>query len=140
MQAQKGQVMTKPKTVAKLKKDADKYFSKYVRLRDSENGVAECITCGVRKPVSQMQAGHFVRRSVNLLRYDEENVNAQCVGCNMFKHGEQYAYSKALDLKYGDGTAEKLMSQKHLTHKLTIEELEQIIHDSKESIKFMEGL
>lgn len=125
------------KGVAYYKKQADKWFSLYVRHRDSRSGLAECITCGAKKPVKEMQAGHFVRRSVNLLRYNEQNVNAQCPGCNVFRYGEQYAYSKALDLKYGDGTAENLMAQKNLTHKLTIEELEEIIANSKEYLKEM---
>ena len=85
-----------------------------------------------------MQAGHFVKRSVNQLRYDEENVNAQCPGCNIWKYGEQYAYAKALDLKYGTGTAERLMEQRFTTHKFTITELEEIIHDAKEQIKWYE--
>lgn len=132
----------KTKTVAQLKKDADKFFSKYVRYRDGEprNGeyIAECITCGVIKPIKQLQAGHFVSRRVNALRFEEENVNAQCTGCNLFKAGEQYLYAKNLDLKYGDGKAEELMSRRHETHRFTKEELEEIIHDSKEQIKFYE--
>lgn len=130
-------------SVAKLKKEADKWHSKAIRYRDGEieNGVwvAECITCGVKKPITQMQCGHFVSRSKNILRYDELNTNAQCVGCNMFKAGEQYLYSKALDEKYGAGTAEELMSKRFETHKLTVEELEQIIHDSKEQVKWYES-
>lgn len=129
--------------VKELKKKADAAFSKYVRYRDGEfkNGewVAECINCGTVKPVKQMQLGHFVSRRVNALRYDEENCNAQCTGCNMFKQGEQYLYAKALDLKYGDGKAEELMSRRFETHKLSVAELEEIIHDSKEQIKFYES-
>jgi 5-methylcytosine-specific restriction endonuclease McrA len=124
--------------VATLKKKADKYFSLYVRHRDSTDGMAECITCGTKKPIKQMQAGHFVSRRVNALRFDEENVNAQCTGCNMFKAGEQYLYAKALDLKYGDGKAEELMNRRHETHKFTIQELEEIIADAKTQIKFYE--
>lgn len=84
----------------------------------------------------KIQNGHFVSRKTSTLRYDEENCNAQCLGCNMFKQGEQYLYSKAIDLKYGDGKADELMSQRNETHKFTIDELEEIIHDSKESIKY----
>jgi 5-methylcytosine-specific restriction endonuclease McrA len=128
--------------VSSLKKKADKYFSLYVRYRDGgfKRGqwLVECITCGVEKPLKQMQLGHFVSRRVNALRYDEENCNAQCTGCNMFKQGEQYLYAKALDLKYGDGKAEELMSRRFETHKLSIAELEGIINDSKEQIKFYE--
>lgn len=124
--------------VAALKKKADKYFSTYIRLRDSHNGVAECITCGVKKPYKQMQAGHFVSRRISALRFDEENVNAQCTGCNMFKAGEQYLYAKALDLKYGDGKADELMNRRHETKKWTIPELEEIISDCKQQIKWYE--
>ena len=131
----------KKQGVAQLKKKADKFFSLYVRYRDSDtDGLVPCITCGAKKPVKEIQAGHFVRRSVNLLRYDERNVNAQCVACNMFKSGELYLYGKALDLKYGDGTAEELMGQRFQTHKLTIAELESIINDAKEQIKFLGGI
>ena len=129
---------TKPKLpIAKLKKLADAEFSKYIRQRDSVNGVAQCITCGVSKPIAQMQNGHFVSRRVSLLRYDEENCNAQCVGCNMFKHGDLFTYAQNLDLKYGDGTAKKLHYQRFTTHKFTADELNQVIHDAKVSIKFL---
>ncbi len=131
-----------PVTVKSLKKKADATFSKYVRYRDGEyrNGqwVVDCITCGVIKPISQMQNGHFVTRRASMLRFDEENCNAQCVGCNMFKAGEQYLYSKAIDTKYGSGKAEELMSRRHETHKFTIEELEEIIRDAQEQINWYE--
>lgn len=127
----------KAKGVAQLKKDADKWFSQYIRLRDSDlNGIAECITCGAKIHWKKIQNGHFVSRKTNTLRYDDENCNAQCLGCNMFKSGEQYLYSKAIDLKYGDGKADELMSRRFETHKFSREELEEIIHDSKEQIKF----
>lgn len=84
-----------------------------------------------------MQNGHFVSRRVNVLRYDEENCNAQCMGCNVMKHGDLYEYAKKLDDKYGDGTAEKLHAQRLTTHKLTIDELEQIIHDAKVAIEYL---
>lgn len=129
----------KAPTITKLKKEADKQYSLYVRLRDSINGVCACITCGVKKPVKAMQNGHFVKRSVNLLRYDEENCNAQCYQCNVRRYGEQYLYAKALDDKYGEGTAEKLMAQKDERHQFNPEELTQIIEDSKKQIAFLES-
>ncbi len=125
--------------VASLKKKADTCWSTYVRMRDADmNGIASCISCGVKKPWKQLQNGHFVSRSSSTLRFDDENCNAQCVGCNMFKQGNQFAYGKALDMKYGDGTAEKLWSQRMDTHKWTITELEEVISDAKEAIKFYE--
>jgi hypothetical protein len=129
----------KKQSVKSLKKKADTLFSEYVRRRDSDKyGFGRCITCAVRKPWRELQNGHFVKRSVNLLRFDEENCNAQCAGCNVFKYGEQYLYSKAIDDKYGAGTAEKLMAQRFTPHKFTIEELNQIIEDTKELILWNE--
>jgi hypothetical protein len=125
----------KKDSVAALKKKADTIHSTYIRLRDSDtNGYATCITCNDRKPYKTMQCGHFVSRRVNALRFDELNTNAQCVGCNMFKSGEQYAYSKALDMKYGDGTAESLWNRRFETHKLSIGELLAIIDERKQMV------
>jgi hypothetical protein len=133
----------KKQTVASLKKKADAAFSKYVRYRDGEfkrgEWLVECITCGVEKPLKQMQAGHFVSRRVNKLRFEEMNVNAQCVGCNMYKQGEQYLYSKNLDAKYGEGTADVLMAKRFDVHKFTVVELEEIIKDAKTQINWYEG-
>lgn len=127
----------KKKTTSQLKKQADKIFSMAIRLRDSdEAGRAKCITCPTVKHWKDMHCGHFVKRSVNLLRYDYENCNAQCPQCNVYKYGEQYAYSKALDDKYGAGTADKLMDQRFTSHKFTTEELEDIISTAQEEVKF----
>lgn len=132
------------KELTKLKKKADTIFSKYVRYRDGEvkNGEWQttCITCGVTKPIKDMQAGHFVSRSCNLLRYNDLNVHSQCIKCNMFHSGEQYEYARQIDLRYGDGTAESLHNQRRQTHKLTVTELEQIIADAQEYIKELEEL
>ena len=55
-----------------------------------------------------MQNGHFQSRKHLSTRWSETNCQVQCVGCNMFKAGEQYKFSIALDSKYGGGTAEEL--------------------------------
>lgn len=122
----------KSKSVSSLKKKADAVFSKYIRNRDSLNGISECITCGTQKPIAQMQNGHFVSRRTNSLRFDEMNCNAQCYSCNVMKHGDLYEYAKKLDLKYGDGTASELHSRRFEVHKFTIQELEEIIDKYKE--------
>lgn len=130
----------KTQSISQLKKLADSWFSKAVRLRDSElvNGeyLSECITCGKRDNWKSMQAGHFISRRVMALRYDEMNVNAQCVADNMFKQGDQYNYSVQLDLKYGDGTAKSLHDRRNDLHKFKREELEQIVKDSKSQVDF----
>jgi hypothetical protein len=129
----------KADSVSSLKKKADKVFSIYIRNRDSEDGLSVCFTCGVRKPVSQMQAGHFVSRRVNVLRFDEENVHAQCYSCNVMKHGDLYNYAKKLDEWLGDGTADKLHDQRFSTHKFTVEELRKIIEEYTYEVKTRYG-
>ena len=97
------------KTISKLKKELDTIFSLYIRLRESEEGLVQCFTCGkVSHYKSGMQNGHFQSRKHLSTRWDKENCQVQCVGCNMFKAGEQYKFAINLDAKYGEGKAEEL--------------------------------
>ena len=97
------------KTISKLKKELDKWFSLFIRLRESEEGLVQCFTCNkVSNYKSGMQNGHFQSRKHLSTRWDLKNCQVQCVGCNMFKAGEQYKFSLNLDAKYGEGTAEEL--------------------------------
>ena len=98
------------KTISKLKKELDKWFSLFIRLRDAtDEGMVQCFTCGkVSHYKSGMQNGHFQSRKHLSTRWSETNCQVQCVGCNMFKAGEQYKFSIALESKYGEGTSEEL--------------------------------
>jgi hypothetical protein len=98
------------KSVSKLKKELDKWFSLYIRLRvANEEGAVQCFTCGcVKFYKSGMQCGHFQSRNYLNTRFNETNCQSQCIGCNMFKQGEQYKFALNLDSKYGEGTAEEL--------------------------------
>jgi len=110
---------TKKPSVARLKKKADIAFSLYIRKRDKNI----CFTCGRQGN----QAGHFRSRRYNSTRYDPLNVHCQCMQCNVLEHGNQYIYGINLDKKYGSGTAEKLYNKSLEHHKLTIEELTDIM-------------
>lgn len=124
--------------VSKLKKEADKWFSLYVRYRDGKQvdgeWFSQCITSDVWIPFKKAQAGHFMSRRYNSTRYEEENVNTQSYRDNVMMHGEQYKYAIALDLKYGTGTAQKLATMARIPHQFTVEELQQIIDDSKAQV------
>lgn len=96
------------------KTTADDWFSKYIRLRDiidNSHGFCRCITCGKIFFWKEGDCGHFVTRNHPMTRFDEINCNAQCKRCNsnIGKKGEQYKHGKAIDHKYGEGTADKLM-------------------------------
>lgn len=122
------------RSVSKLKKSLDTVFSQYIRLRDSVDGLATCITCGDTKPWKEMQNGHFIRRSVNHLRYDETNCNVQCYRCNVVNHGNLYIYGLKLDQKYGEGTAERLYTESQTFHRFTANELQSIIDTYKSKL------
>jgi len=55
-----------------------------------------------------MQAGHFQSRKHNATAWDERNINAQCVSCNEYNHGEQFLHGQYIDEKYGEGTGFEL--------------------------------
>lgn len=42
------------------------------------------------------------------VRFSSQNCNAQCPHCNRFRAGEQYEHGRAIDRKYGNGTADQL--------------------------------
>ena len=97
------------KSISKLKKELDKWFSLYIRLRDSHNGMVQCFTCGtVKHYKSGMQCGHFQSRRHHSTRWNEQNCQPQCVKCNMFEQGEQWKFGMALNIKYGEGTSKEL--------------------------------
>tara|TARA_R110001583_G_scaffold160975_2_gene312906 strand:+ start:1315 stop:1719 length:405 start_codon:yes stop_codon:yes gene_type:complete len=108
------------KSISKLKKELDKWFSLYIRIRESEEGLVQCFTCNkVSHYKKGMQNGHFQSRKHLATRWDEENCQVQCVGCNMFKAGEQYKFGLNLDAKYGEGKAEELEFLARTTMKFT---------------------
>jgi hypothetical protein len=116
-------------TVSKLKKELDKWFSLYIRLREAtDEGLVQCFTCGnVNNYKVGMQNGHFMSRQFMATRYDEQNCQVQCVGCNMFKFGEQFKFSLALDYKYGKGTAEDLLHKSRQINKMSSKDFEEKI-------------
>jgi len=125
------------KSISKLKKELDTIFSLYIRLRESnEFGMVQCFTCGCVKHYKKgMQNGHFQSRTFLSTRFDEVNCQPQCVGCNMFKQGEQYKFALALDGKYGEGTAQELQYLSKQTVKFTRVDYEEKISYYKSAVK-----
>ena len=97
------------KTISKLKKELDKWFSLYIRIRDADDlGFVRCFTSGRFYHYKNIHAGHFMSRKYLSTRWCGTNVQPQSIGDNLFGQGEQYKFSVALDSKYGEGTAEEL--------------------------------
>jgi hypothetical protein len=82
-------------TVGELKAEAQKWFNKFIRLRDRH---LPCVSCGEMnppmKPGGQWDAGHFLSRGAYPeLAFHEDNCWKQCKSCNAgggkFKHKER---------------------------------------------------
>ena len=112
--------MAKKTKRKKLIEKLDKVFSVYIRRRFAKDDIAECFTCG-------KQNGHFQSRKHYATRWHELNCQVQCAGCNVFRYGEQYKFSKKLDLTYYDGLSEELHIESNKTVKLDNIDLEMLI-------------
>ena len=116
------------KSVSKLKKELDKYFSLYIRLRNATNeGVAQCFTCGKVGHYKKLQCGHFQSRKHHSTRWNEQNCQVQCVKCNMFGQGEQWKFGIQLDRQYSEGTSRELQEIARTTVKFMRIEIEENI-------------
>ena len=126
------------KSISKLKKELDKWFSLYIRLRDSQNGLVQCFTCGkvAHYKKGGMQCGHFQSRRFMATRYSEDgNCQVQCVACNLYRAGEQYKFALAIDAKYGEGTADDLQFKARQIMKFTRADYEDKISYYKSVVK-----
>ena len=120
----------------KLRTKLDTIFSKYIRLRDTnEDGYGQCITTGKWIHYSQADAGHFMSRRYMSTRWNEKNVNLQSRGSNRFNQGDQFKHALALDRKYGRGTAEVILSESYRTKKWSEFEISELIKYYKSECK-----
>ena len=123
------------KTISKLKKELDKWFSLYIRLREAtDEGMVQCFTSGRIYHYKQMHAGHFMSRRYLATRFCEINVQAQTPADNLFGQGEQYKFGLNLDAKYGEGTAEELQYKARQTVKLSRVDYEEEISYYKNAV------
>ena len=120
-------------TRTKLIKKLDSVFSQYIRLKDSKDGIGTCITCGKQDHIKRLQAGHMISRKHYSTRWDERNVKIQCVGCNVFRYGEQFKFG----LYLGITLSKQLLADSRKLVKFTNNELEEMItHYSNEVKKY----
>ena len=95
-----------------------KWFSQFIRLRDSDHfGMCKCATCNTVHYWKEMDAGHFISRRHKSTKYHEKNVLAQCPKCNRFHSGEQFRMAQTIDKRFGKGTSEYLSSLSRVSAK-----------------------
>lgn len=123
------------KSLQALKKDLDKVFNEFIRLRDQVNGMFKCISCGLIKSTHQMHAGHFHSAGHNeAVRWNEWNVNGQCEHCNTFLHGNLLMYREGVLKKYGEGVLNDLEIQRHNRSRMLAFEVTLLIQMYKQKV------
>lgn len=131
----------KPKRISKraLIRRADKLFSEVVRRgRATNSGYCCCVTCGAMLHWKELDAGHFVARNYEQVRYDKRNVHPQCRACNRFRSGMGAQYAKYILSSYGREVFDELTSARR-DGKLTIGEIMEVIDECKKELKNQQG-
>jgi hypothetical protein len=101
-------------------KQAQAAVNAYVRQRDAG---LPCISCG-KPDTGARDAGHFFTVGARPeLRFDLDNIHAQCVQCNQHKHGNVAFYRIGLTTKIGEARVARLEGP-HPPLKLTIPDLQ----------------
>jgi hypothetical protein len=139
------------KSLQELDRKAWEWFSRYVRLRDSDwqgdGWYGKCISCSyngmVVRPdgryVAGWDAGHYVTRGNKVVKYDERNVNLQCkFHCNKMLSGNRDKQYPALQAKYGDEVPDELdtLARDTKYYKFSRDELREVVSDSRTYIDF----
>lgn len=110
-----------PKTdKQRAKAKADKYFSMFIRLRDSDEfGIATCITSGRRSHWKEGDCGHYISRAKEATRYNEKNCHFQSKQANRFQGGHFLEHGFRIEEKYGRGTCHSLAQKAMIPCKRT---------------------
>ena len=103
---------TKPVARRKLLvKELDTIFSRYIRIKASNDGVARCVTCGVRDSWKLMDNGHYLVRGKLGTRFDERNCHVQCRKCNRLGQGMMTQYTLFMKARYGQSVIDELKAK-----------------------------
>ena len=117
-------------SVAELLKKCQTVFNAWIRFRDKDLG---CISCGAW---SNPQAGHYLSQGHHsALRFNENNVNRQCLKCNNFLHGNLINYRIGLVKKIGEARVQSLEDYPKAAHKWNRFDLILKIEDYKTRLK-----
>ena len=93
----------KKKSLPQLKAIAVTHFHKFIRNRDYGQ---PCIACG---KYTTLQAGHFYSGGKHpTVRFNEDNVNGECMRCNYYLSGNLLPYRDNLIEKIGQERFDKL--------------------------------
>lgn len=118
----------KLKPISSLKKKVWRVFSEWVRKRDSdENGYITCCTCSARIHWKEANSSHFLHGHSKATFLDPRNVNASCIRCNLYLHGNLVEYAAFMKARYGWETIDALRELSKETWKPSRQDLEELI-------------
>lgn len=133
-QKKKSPTTPRSRKIARL----DRIFSQYIRRRDCGFAYGYCISCGRVIYYNKCDAGHYINRRHMATRYDEMNVNAQCIQCNRFTEGNIQGYRRGLIEKVGEKNVEMLEIKRFNSCKLTDAELDMLIDLFRKKLETLE--
>ena len=111
---------------------ADKAFSEYIRARD----IYICQTCGLagRKGDGVMTCGHLITRAKYSTRWDEQNAECQCRGCNMLHEFQPERMTSKWIARNGIEEYNRLVLKSNTPRKFTIGEIREIANYYKDEL------
>ncbi len=120
--------MKKKRSIKAIKRDLDKAFSRFIRMRDADDsGLVRCVTCGREYHWRDGHAGHFIKRQYLATRYDPRNAHFQDAYCNTYRGGALVEYTLYMIKRYGQEVIDELMKAKHQTVRYTREDWETLL-------------
>ena len=123
-----------------LRAQALETLQKLVRLKAADdNGYCTCVSCGVvKKWNDDMQGGHYIPKGASSYwALQEENVQPQCKGCNMFgsKHGDaSQMYTLYMIDMYGRDFVDNMHDKKRELRKYYAADYREMLADWNDQI------
>lgn len=129
-----GQIKSRSRT--QLIKALDTVYSQYIRNKYADkDGNVMCVTCQIKKPVKEMQNGHYVSRTFHNTRWLDKNCHPQCYSCNVGLGGNYAKYSRFMIDTYGAEVIDELITISQQPLKLSKQDLQDRIDVFTEQLK-----
>lgn len=122
-----------------LPEELDKWVSIYVRCRyaNPHTGQCFCYTCPARMHWKMLDAGHWQLRGNRSLRYEVNQMRAQCVTCNREMNGRPDVFEEELRAELGDDKVDAFLKTKNEYAGFTDEWYAEQIEYFKSTVKQM---
>jgi hypothetical protein len=124
---QKTNLALRKKTV----KELDTTLSLLVRTKNPH-----CVICGSSE---NLTCGHLFSRVAYSTRWDLQNTETQCMGCNLRHEFDPYIFYTWYKNKYGEKQFDELHRRYITPHKLTTNQLIEILNELKVLLKIAQN-